>query len=491
VPDILFSLDEKLQMAFLNGYFLGDGTISGPRISFTTNSEKLKDGLLYLFGQLGLIATTSYFQPDKDLKVFLRGRKPMETIQTRHPFYTVTITGKDQLEQCRDIWHSHGNAHTIDEHLERPMRKKLDYTPISEDLIGLKVLSNEEIDPVGEYVYDFSVENDENFVCGRGGLYSHNTDADVDGSHIRTLLLTFFYRQMTDIVDKGYLYIAQPPLFRVGKGKSEMYLKDEKELNDYILKRICSQKNVKNSKDEKILSDHNLYIFIGDLSEYMNAISKLNRRGINPELIETLIKQDVGDKSFLQDEQKMTVLKDLLEKQGYAVSDLFWNEERNVFEIIVKPSDTDEKKIVPEEDTAKKEVRSLKIGRGLIHSPEYQMCLILGKKIFPFDYPPFSVFNTEKKDDVVLIENKRNLLNFMIEDGKKGIAIQRYKGLGEMNPGQLWETTMNPEKRILLKVKVEDAVSADQIFTLLMGDVVEPRREFIQNNALEVSTLDI
>ncbi len=317
-------------------------------------------------------------------------------------------------------------------------------------------------------------------------------DADVDGAHIRTLLLTFFYRQMTDIVDKGYLYIAQPPLFKVGKGKGEMYLKDEKDMKDYILKRICTQKNVKNSKDEAILSDHNLYIFIGDLSEYMTAISKLERRGIQPELIEILIKNDVIDKSFLQDEQKMAGLKNLLEKQKYDVSDLLWNEERNVFEMMVKPSEADEKKMeIPEEYVVKKEVRSVKIGRGLIHSPEFQMCLILSKKIFPFDHPPFSVFNADKNDDSVIIENKKELLNFMIEDGKKGISIQRYKGLGEMNPSQLWETTMNPEKRILLKVKVEDAVEADAIFTLLMGDVVEPRREFIQNNALEVSTLDI
>jgi DNA gyrase subunit B len=117
--------------------------------------------------------------------------------------------------------------------------------------------------------------------------------------------------------------------------------------------------------------------------------------------------------------------------------------------------------------------------------------MVLGKKIAEFDYPPFSILSKDKSETPVSVGDKKLLISFMIEEGKKGISVQRYKGLGEMNPDQLWETTMNPEKRIMLKVKVEDAVEADAIFTLLMGDVVEPRREFIQNNALEVSTLDI
>ncbi|MCP4105174.1 MAG: DNA topoisomerase (ATP-hydrolyzing) subunit B [Desulfobacteraceae bacterium] len=314
-------------------------------------------------------------------------------------------------------------------------------------------------------------------------------DADVDGAHIRTLLLTFFYRQMPEVVEKGYLYIGQPPLFKVGKGKSERYLKDEREFSDYILKRVCNNKNIKNGNNEKVLSDYDLYLFIGELSEYISITSKLERRGIQPELIELLIKEGVEDKSFLQDERKMWDLKEALIRQNYDVVDPSWNEERNVFELMVTKNG--EEKEITEGIKVKDTAVPVKIGRGFVHSNNFQKCLVLSKKIFDFDHPPFYIFNKDKEDASVCVENKKDLLEALIEEGKKGISVQRYKGLGEMNPGQLWETTMDPEKRILLKVKVEDAVEADEIFTLLMGDVVEPRREFIQTNALEVSTLDI
>jgi len=312
-------------------------------------------------------------------------------------------------------------------------------------------------------------------------------DADVDGSHIRTLLLTFFYRQLPEIIEKGFLYIAQPPLFRVGKGKSEMYLKNEEEFNEYVLKRICSQRNVKNGVNGSAISEKDLYLFLGDLSEYVDVMSKMERRGIQPEFIEFLIRQGVEDKVFLRDESRMSDLGNTLREKGYDVAELVRNEERDIYEMTVTPPP--EKKM-PDE-AAKKVFRSLKIGTGLVFSPDFQKLSDLSKRIFQFDHPPFSVFAKDREEQAVSLENKKSLLHFMTEEGKKGISIQRYKGLGEMNPMQLWETTMDPAKRILLKVKVEDAVEADDIFSLLMGDVVEPRREFIQSNALEVSTLDI
>ncbi|QTA78054.1 DNA gyrase, subunit beta [Desulfonema limicola] len=316
------------------------------------------------------------------------------------------------------------------------------------------------------------------------------TDADVDGSHIRTLLLTFFYRQMKEVIENGYLYIAQPPLFKVGKGKNEIYIKDEAGFSEHILKRICSQKNIKNSKGDKILSDNELFLFMGNLFEYIDIVSKLERRGIQPELLELIIKEGVDDKQFLQDHEKMEKLKHTLSSRGCEVSELSWNEERGVYEMKVLPCEISDKEEMIKQDTSHK-FQTIEIGRGFIHSPDFQKCLVLGKKIYEFDYPPFSVFSPDKEDDAVMIDDKKSLFSFLIEEGKKGINIQRYKGLGEMNPDQLWETTMNPEKRIMLRVKIEDAEEADEIFTLLMGDVVEPRREFIQNNALEVNTLDI
>ena len=316
------------------------------------------------------------------------------------------------------------------------------------------------------------------------------TDADVDGSHIRTLLLTFFYRQMPEIVDKGYLYIAQPPLFKVGKGKSEKYLKDETDFNDWILKKVCDQKYITFGQNEQELMDHELYLFICDLSEYYTQLSRLVKRGIPAALVELLIGQDIGDKILLQDQEKMSALRELLIQKGYQADPLNWNEDRDVYEIII----TGQESLAEPENIigpADKSYFPINIGRGLIYSTDFQKCLLTGKNIEKYDFSPFKVFSKDKETATEIANNKRELLEILFKGGKKGINVQRYKGLGEMNPEQLWKTTMNPEKRNLLQVKVDDIVDTDEIFTILMGEEVEPRRDFIQNNALEVSTLDI
>jgi len=315
------------------------------------------------------------------------------------------------------------------------------------------------------------------------------TDADVDGSHIRTLLLTFFYRHMPEMVEKGYLYIAQPPLFKVGKGKNEIYLKHENQLNDYILKRACNKKNIKFGEEENLLSEHNLYLFMANLSEYFLIISRLKKQGIVGDLIELLFKEEVENKKFLKDRQKMMQLKKTLMEKGYQVSELAWNSERDVYEMTVTPSFGKQGRLSGKMPNIK--VKPIKIGRSLIYSGDFQKSLLLSKNIFKYDSPPFLVFNEDDENNSIRMDDKKALLSFFMEEGKKGLGIQRYKGLGEMNPIQLWETTMNPSKRTLLQVKVEDVVETDEIFTVLMGEAVEPRREFIISNALEVNVLDI
>ena len=316
------------------------------------------------------------------------------------------------------------------------------------------------------------------------------TDADVDGSHIRTLLLTFFYRQMPEIIDKGYLYIAQPPLLKVGKGKNERYLKDESVLNNWVLKTVCDKKKLFYGKDNKDLNGHNLFMFVTNAAEYLNVREGLRKRGIPAALAELLVSAGVENKTFLKNQDKMNDLMKQLISHGYLTDELNWNEERGVFEIMITGRNGDsEKKLIS--GPAGRLFSPVKIGRGFIYSANFQKLLDLTKKIKKYDVPPFVLSNKDSDDKGVELPDKQSLLEQLLSDGKKGLAIQRYKGLGEMNPDQLWETTMNPEKRMLLRVNVEDMVDTDEIFTILMGEEVEPRRDFIQSNALEVSSLDI
>jgi DNA gyrase subunit B len=247
------------------------------------------------------------------------------------------------------------------------------------------------------------------------------TDADVDGSHIRTLLLTFFYRHMPEMIEKGYLYIAQPPLFKVGKGKNEIYLKNENLLNDHILKRACNKKNIKFGEEEKILSEHNLYLFMANLSELFLIISRLKKQGINGDLVELLIKAGVENKKFLQNRQKMTLLKKTLTEKDYHVSELTWNSERDVYEMTVTPLFGQKGQL--SEKRLSMKAKPIKIGRSFIYSGDFQKSLLLGKNIFKSDNPPFLVFNKNDEDNSISIENKKDLLSFFIEEGKKGLGI--------------------------------------------------------------------
>jgi DNA gyrase subunit B len=301
------------------------------------------------------------------------------------------------------------------------------------------------------------------------------TDADVDGSHIRTLLLTFFYRMMPDLVDLGYLYLAQPPLFRVGKGKNAIYVKDEAGFSEFLMKRICEAKKVKPSEGDSFLEKERLYVFLGNLVDYEKVLKQLERRGYSGRLIELLNGKDVKDKAFLQDEERMRGLEKDLVLSGYKVDGLVKDEEHNVFELVVEAGGNGSAKV--------------RVGWDLVSSPVFQKAIVLWKEILSPNKPPFTVYENGK--EMVVANSKQDLLAVLLQEAKKGLSIQRYKGLGEMNPDQLWETTMDTEKRTLLKIKVEDMFEAHEIFTLLMGGEVEKRRHFIEKNALDVRRLDI
>jgi DNA gyrase subunit B len=320
IPDLVFRVSSDLRTAFLRGYLLGDGTISGPRIGFCTSSRDIASGLQYLLASLDVIASTSRQDPE-NLPQRFAGTDQIRsyTFRTIHPHWRVSVVAPEDLRKITGVWKDHPGAAALRKHLnvERRPKARL-FQPIGADLVGLGVRSIKTLPAHAQCVYDFSVDAHENFVAGFGPIAPGNTDADVDGSHIRTLLLTFFFRQMPELIEAGYIYIAQPPLYRIQKGKHELYAYTEEE-RDEVIQRLT------NGRD-------------GDI---------------------------------------------------------------------------------------------------------------------------------------------------------KGVTIQRYKGLGEMNPDQLWKTTMDPDARTIMRVEVEDAAIASKLFDELMGDEVEPRRNFIERNAKYVKNLDV
>lgn len=306
------------------------------------------------------------------------------------------------------------------------------------------------------------------------------TDADVDGSHIRTLLLTFFYRQMPQIIERGYLYIAQPPLYKIKKGKKENYLKDDKALQEYLIKEGTEDLVVK--AGGRSLDGRELEGLVRQLIIYGNIMNRLGKK-YDPRIVEALVKATEVNKETLADPQKIktevATLKEYLKKEYPDMG------------------------VVTEADEADKEHSASRVIFGSVYRGSSRQTVLdveflataeiyelrkLETEFAKLGHGPFQIWQGEKR---VALKNLEQVREYILTEGKRGFSIQRYKGLGEMNPTQLWETTMDPATRTLLKVQIEDAVECDQIFTVLMGDQVEPRREFIEDNALNVKNLDI
>jgi DNA gyrase subunit B len=299
------------------------------------------------------------------------------------------------------------------------------------------------------------------------------TDADVDGAHIRTLLLTFFFRQMPDLIDNGYLYVAQPPLYRVLAGKKELFIKDEEEFNDFILKKVSEKAKVLMENGEEV-SGAKLVRLVNGVIKFYESLSKLTRRGYSTRFIEFLASEGPTDKSFFKNEEFMENFFQKLQENGFRIRDVQLDEEGGYYEFIVTETHNGG--------------QTSSVNWEFVSSPELRQVMGVSKEFRELKKVKYIFTGDGEKRKV---NNPQELLTELMEKAKKGLMIQRYKGLGEMNPGQLWMTTMDPEKRTLLKVQIEDPVDADDMFTILMGDKVEPRREFIQNNALEVTELDI
>ena len=299
------------------------------------------------------------------------------------------------------------------------------------------------------------------------------TDADVDGSHIRTLLMTFFYRQMPQLIEKGHLYIAQPPLYKISKGRSFQYLRDEREFEKYIIRKISEEFQIKVSRRKDPIKGDKFRKFFQKIIAKKNFIQILERKNFPFFLIQLLLENGAGSTDFLQKQKNVENIQNLLNEKG-IISVMNKDEEHGLYELSVNFQINGMSV-------------SCKVNKTLLTSAEYQNLHKIHDDLEGIKAP----FHVLGNSDKVKIDNESKLLEYLFKHGKKGIVIQRYKGLGEMAPKQLWETTMDPEVRYLLKVSILDAVEADKIFTILMGGEVEPRRNFIESNALEAQNLDI
>ena len=313
------------------------------------------------------------------------------------------------------------------------------------------------------------------------------TDADVDGSHIRTLLLTFFFRHFPELIERGYLYVAQPPLYRMRKGKSDKYLKDDNEYEDYLLQLGGDniEVKVKNGKEHKSIKGARLIDVIKKSISYEKSLNRIAKWGRDKKIADAFATFDFKKRYLKVDNESdldgyLQKIKKWLAENYEEVVDLDW--------ILEEDSEHNSNKIVY---TFRENGRNKRvvIDFNFLNSPEFAELKKLVESISVLGSKPFVV--VDKDGEETELNSLPELSEFILNRGSKGMSIQRYKGLGEMNPDQLWETTMNPESRILKQVQVEDAVEADEIFTILMGDQVEPRKEFIETNALNVSNLDV
>jgi len=349
------------------------------------------------------------------------------------------------------------------------------------------------------------------------------TDADVDGSHIRTLLLTFFYRQMPMLIERGHIYIAQPPLFRAKRGRSETYIKDERELENFLVHRSVESRVV-TLPDGTELTGPALEKILHTIAGYQRVLRVVQRRGHAADIVEALLDHGARDQSFFEREAELTAMADALTSPSRTVS-CVRDDEHNAWALHVDDrtfgysrTDTLGGALVTSAEYRALEASYVEIGalaRGL-RQGGVEVRLAAGKvedpgpdvtsedDETPVDTPKTAAELAElamtaqapaavkaSKDGPVTLTSLDTFVDHFLTLGRKGIAVNRYKGLGEMNPETLWLTTMNPDVRTLLQVRAEDHTEADQMFTTLMGDQVEPRRKFIEDNALDVRNLDI
>ena len=477
IPDLVWSVAEELRSAFLRGYLCarpgarpaGPAGIAGKGVTsraaaavgrgglvFAARSRELASGLQYLLSSYGVVGRTQ---------------------GAAGGGFTIAIEAPDEVARLRAVWQGLPGA--------EPDGQRDDASapgvPIDGDLMSLAITEITPVTATNGHVYDFSVADDENFICGFGGIAACNTDADVDGSHIRTLLLTFFFRHFNELFENGHVYIAQPPLYKIKKGKTELYLKNEGALEDYLLDSVCRE-TVLHRGTAAPLANLELAALVKRIGQARRLRAQLDKRSdgrITAQFAEAgLSEDDLKDRDKLE-RTASEVMAEVARRHGelgQASGTYQQDREHGTWELRF-PAGVHGIR------------RATVINSDVVRSAEFLELRRISAELKATLTEPLSLQHHD--DDAQPIGNWDEIATVIEDLGRKGLQIQRYKGLGEMNAEQLWETTMDPTKRNLLKVKVEEMEAADGIFTKLMGDLVEPRREFIEENALNVRNLDV
>jgi hypothetical protein len=481
IPDEFLNMKEPVQAALLRGLLESDGYIvvgrrRGKRygdrkvVGYVTVSPRLAQGITCLLRQRGIFPGISRQWPKAHK---CKGK----TIKPNYEKIDVYVSTRGQIRQIGDIWQAHKDAEKLTAWLNschRQGRWGKEFTPISQDCLGLIVNSVQRVNCNDEYVYDLCVEQYQNFVAGEGGAVCHNTD----GSHIRTLLLTLLYRQLPKLVEDGYVYIAQPPLFKIKRGQREEYIQTEKQMDELVLELGREGHKFIRLKDKQAFTDNQFKDLLQLLVELEKIGKNLDKKGVD-------LGKYLGFRH--QKTKKMPIYRVKVEGKDH-----FLYSDRELASFTEKEGKDIEQDVMELFEAHEVEQIITKIEKLGLDIATYAGNAILLKdtpaKEAKKSKPPYRVTNEKESKELFSL---REVLVYIKEAATKGMHIQRYKGLGEMNPQQLWETTMDPEKRTILKVTLEDAVEADKMFTVLMGDQVEPRREFIENYAHQVKNLDI
>jgi DNA gyrase subunit B len=479
VPDLVFNVGDELRAAFLRGYLLGDGSVTANGISFCTSSYDLASGVMYLLSSLGVVASLTPMQPDGTTRE-IRG----QPCTTRRPYWNIAVSAKDDLRTLTPVWRDHAGAAALAARLASPATAPANrrFERIDGDLIALPIVAIEPVAASNGYVYDFSVEGDENFVAGMGGLCCHNTDADVDGAHIRTLLLTLLYRQMPQLVERGHIYIAQPPLYKVKSGREERYVKDDHELAQLLLKLALDGARL--YVDEQAVQAGRA--IAGD------ALAELARQYLAADAVVQRLERVIDHDALVAITHGVELdLHDEAAAQASAQR-LAAALGKGTVEVFAQHDEKTDKHRLAIARRRHGNVKLSTIDADFTLGADYALLAGAARSFSGLAGPGAKIVRGEgDKRREAPVADFREAMQWLLAQAEAGMAKQRYKGLGEMNPEQLWETTMDPAVRRLLRVQIEDAIGADRIFTTLMGDEVEPRRAFIEAHALQAGNIDV